>query len=93
MTQLTKVGRVATTVANDGKYTIVTYHQTQVVKWNWNKIILDSGGWETQTTKNRMNQASNQYGLGYQVFQHDFTWYVDYKGQTLEFHDGMVLER
>jgi hypothetical protein len=40
-----------------------------------------------------MNQASNQFGLGYQVYQKDWQWYVDFDGQTIDFHDGMELTR
>ena len=93
MAQLDRVGSVHTSVYTEDGYTRVVYHFTCVVKFNQNKIILNSGGWHTQTTKNRMNQASNQYNLGYRVYQKDFTWYVDYKGQTIEFYDHMELER
>jgi len=68
-------------------------HSPEVVKFNSREIILDSGGGHTQTTKARMNQASEQYDLGYQVYQRDYDWFVDYQGQTLEFYDGMVLTR
>ena len=71
----------------------VRYHQTDVVKFNHEKIILNSGGWNTFTTKTRMNQASNQFGLGYYVYQRDFDWYVDYNGRTLEFFRHMELDR
>jgi len=93
MTQLTQVSKYNTVVFNDGQHTIVKYHHTEVVKWNHEHIILNSNGYQTYTTKTRMNQTSNQYGLGFQVYQQDFVWYVDYNGQTLEFYDGMVLER
>jgi len=93
MTQLNHVTKNNTVVFNDGRYTIVKYHHTDVVKWNHEHIILNSNGHQTYTTKTRMNQASNQYNLGYYVYQRDFDWFVDYRGQTLEFYDGMVLTR
>lgn len=79
MTKLNKVGTVSTTVSNDGVYTIVTYHSTQIVKFNEKEIILNTGGWSTSTTKNRMNQASNQFNLGYQVWQEKGEWFVQWK--------------
>jgi len=88
---VTEVGQVATRVYNEGGDTLVRYHNTVVVKFNDDRVILDSGGWRTQTTKNRMNQASTQYDLGYHVYQRDYTWYVDFKGDTLEFFDGIKL--
>lgn len=93
MTRDDQIGRHATTVAQDGGYTVVTYHSTLVVKFNHNEIVLNSGGWRTSTTKRRMNQTSNQMGLGYRVFQKDWDWYVEYKGETIPFYDGMILIR
>ena len=93
MGQTHTIGQCATTVAGDGNYTIVTYHSTQVVKYNQSEIILNSGGWRTHTTKTRMNQASNQFNLGYTVYQKDFDWFVEYNGLTLDFADNMKLIR
>lgn len=57
-------------------------------------VILNSGGWRTVTTKTRMNQAANQFGLGYGVYQRKGEWFVDTPdGQTLEFKDGMMIDR
>ena len=90
MAQLHTLSKNNTTVyhAEDGMMTVKLYH-TDVVKFNDEKIILNSGGWETHTTKTRMNQASNQFGLGYYVFQRDFKWFVDYNGSTYDFYDGI----
>ena len=93
MTQMNKVGKVATKVINNNFYTRVIYHDTEVIKFNDETIVLDSGGWETFTTKVRMNQASNEYNLGFQVYQRKFQWFVDFKGQTIPFDDGMMLRR
>ena len=93
MTQQNHLGKTATTIANDGQHTIVTYHATQIVKFNNKEIILNSGGWKTQTTKTRMNQASNQFGLGYRVFQENFYWFIQYKNKMIEFQNNMKLKR
>ena len=73
--------------------TAVRYHYTDVVKWDRDVIILDSGGWQTVTTKRRMNQVSDAHNLGFRVYQRDFEWFVDFKEKTLPFYDGMRLER
>lgn len=76
MSQQHKVGTHATTVRmNDGVLSVV-YHQTEVVKATPTQITLNHGGYRTNTTKTRMNQASNQYGLNYRVFQQNYDWYV-----------------
>ena len=85
------VNGVATTVRKtDG--TSVTYHETEVVNFDENKIVLDSGGWKTVTTKRRMNQISSQYNLGYSVVQKKNKWFVNYKGKTIPFKDKMILK-
>lgn len=80
MTQLAKCKGKATTVAHNprDKTTTVTYHNTAVVVVDWEKrrVILNSGGWRTPTTKLRMNQAANEFGLPYHVFQKDHNWFV-----------------
>ena len=71
----------------------VKYHNTDVVKFNKDRIILNSGNWHTATTKARMNQTSNQFDLKYQVYQENFAWFVDFNGETLEFNDRIILKR
>ena len=71
----------------------VTYHYTDVVCWNNKKIVLNSNGYRTATTKRRMNQASEQFGLGYRVFQKDYEWYVEHRGKVYDFYDGITLRR
>lgn len=95
MAQNQKVGkhRTTTSTGQDGK-TRVTYHQTDVVTFDDDTIELDSGGYKTLTTKTRMNQASNEYDLGYVVYQQKGKWYVDYDGETIPFEgDSVTLER
>lgn len=80
MTRQDRVGTVATSVFHADGYQWCVYHSTPVVKWNDKEIILDTGGWRTATTKNRMNQVSQQFGLDYRVYQKDFCWFVSYEG-------------
>ena len=91
MSQTQTIGSHKTTVYTKDGMTCVKYHATDVVKFNHEKVILNSNGWGTVTTKVRMNQTSNQFGLGYYVFQEDFTWYVDFKGKTIDYYDHMEL--
>ena len=95
MSRSNQIGSHKTTISSDAdNRLIVTYHSTQVVKRaNNGAITLNSGGDRSNTTKNRMNQAANQYSLGYQVFQRKFEWFVKYLSQDniIPFTDGMVL--
>lgn len=58
--------------------TRVTYHGTDVVIFDDEKIILNTGGWKTVTTKARMNLASQEFVLGYWVYRSKGLWYVVY---------------
>ena len=93
MPQLSKISKNNTTIRNEGSETVVTLHWTDIVRVGPKKITLNSGGWQTATTKNRMNQVSNEWGLGYWVSQLDYTWYVTYNEKTEEFYDGITINR
>ena len=72
----------------------VTYQHTEIVRKDHDTITLRSGGWETVTTKRKMNQASHQFALGYSVYQRDYKWFVDLpNGETVPFEDGMTFKR
>jgi hypothetical protein len=92
MSQQSKIGKHATKVTKDGTTSTVRYWSTDVVTVNWDTgiITLNTGGWWTTTTKLRMNQASREWGLGYQVYQANFDWFVSIDGEdynyTLESH-------
>ena len=93
MAQTEKIGTHATAIYENNGYIVVRYHATQVVKFNDHEIVLNSDGWQTHTTKNRMNQASNQFNLGFIVRQKDYNWHVYWDGQWRPFFDGIVLKR
>jgi hypothetical protein len=94
MARLNKIGKTHTSTFEDkdegGCYKAVRYHHTMVVKVYNTRIILDTGGWKTITTKARMNQASCEWRLGYQVFQKDFSWFVKWRGNILSFETDIV---
>ena len=91
MPQQYKVGKHATKIYVEGYYTVVKYHDTEVVKFNEEEIILDNGGYKTPTTKTRMNQASSEFNLDYHVWQSKGEWFVlDCEGKKIPF-DGTKL--
>lgn len=98
MAQSQIVRGVKTSIRAEDGTTYINYRGTDVVAFDADTITLNSGGWHTATTKLRMNQASNQFGLGYQVYQKDFDWYVKLPGQTWDdkhedFADGWIITR
>lgn len=64
------------------------YHGTAVVTYypRNRAVILNTGGYFTNTTKHRMNQFSIEQNLDYSVYQKNKKWFVDVAGgKTLEF--------
>ena len=59
-------------------------HETRAIK-------LNSCGYETVTTKSRLNALLEEVKYGCRVFQKNFNWVVRYNGQTKDFFDGMIL--
>jgi len=98
MAQQYKIGHWNTTITKGNEKTKVTLYETDVISWDAKNIKLNSGGWRTQTTKNRINQASNEYGLGIKVYQFQGIWYVKNNNsigcnnRILPFKDGMIIE-
>lgn len=93
MAQQTRITGRATNIQTTNGNTVIRYHATDVVSFNAKEIVLNSGRWRTATTKTRMNQASNQFDLGYTVTQKDFSWFVYYQDKVMDFQDGMVITR
>lgn len=87
------IGTHRTTISQDNGSTVVTYHRTQVVSFGDKLINLSSGGYQTVTTKRRMNEASKTFGLGFQVYQRNYDWFVLYGGKVYPFYGRMTLDR
>tara|TARA_B100001250_G_scaffold268546_1_gene231698 strand:- start:4505 stop:4828 length:324 start_codon:yes stop_codon:yes gene_type:complete len=66
-------------------------HQIASYDHNTNAIKLDSCGYETVTTKSRLNALLDEVMYGAKVFQRNWTWFVSYNNQTESFVDGMIL--
>jgi hypothetical protein len=86
-----KLSNYRTAWTEDDEGGVVIYAQTKIVEWKKDgKIKLNSDGWQTVTTKRKMNQTSQMFNLGFGVYQRDFEWFVDTPdGRTLEYYDGM----
>ena len=66
-------------------------HLIATVDHNLRAVKLDSCGYETVTTKSRLNAILEEVKYGCRVFQKNFNWFVSYNGETASFWDGMIL--
>ena len=90
MAQTRKVGKTATVIGHDGDMRYTQYHATRVVEWTPSEINLNTGGWFTQTTRNRMNQTANEFSLGFYVYQKAGEWFAVYNDQTIAFNGNTL---
>ena len=66
-------------------------HQIATLDHSTNALKLSSCGYETVTTKSRLNAILDEVKYGCKVFQKNFNWFVRYNNQTQSFFDGMIL--
>ena len=72
----------------------IRLHRTDIVIWTtissglFSRVILNTNGWETVTTKARMNQ----YMPNGHVYQHKYKWYVSTPDGDVPYYDGMQLD-
>lgn len=94
MPSMHKLSRNNTTLTTVNGIHVLTLHSTQIVKHNpaTGEVTLNSGGFRTSTTKNRMSQYFNTRNLPICVFQEKREWFVRANGQTLPFCDGMTVK-
>lgn len=96
MARTDKLSTYQTQVACADGHIIVIYRGTKIAERLPNgEITLNTGGWKSVTTKRKMNQASRQFGLDYQVFQVKGVWYVGHgeAGNLREFVGDVIVLR
>jgi hypothetical protein len=94
MARMDKLSTYCTTVAQAGDLIAITYHKTQIVAFDSRNIVLRTGGWDSVTTRRKMNQAANQFGLGFSVYRDKGESYVRTPaGAILPLTDNMTIAR
>ena len=66
-------------------------HNICTLDHNTNALKLSSCGYETVTTKSRLNAILEEVKYGCRVFQKQFEWFISYNGQTQSFWDGVII--
>ena len=66
-------------------------HQIATFDHNLKAVKLSSCGYQTNTTKSRLNAILDEVKYGCKVFQKNWNWFVSYNDQTQDFMDGMIL--
>lgn len=67
---------------------VIRLHQTDIITFHKNHIILNSGGWKTITTKDRLNRFQSLCN----IYQGKGIWYAKTKtGMESVFYDGIKI--
>ena len=80
-----------TTVQHDGDETFVFLHGNHIATVRHHSILLFDGGWQSNTTKSRLNALLDEFSNGMRVFQKNWEWFVGYKNVKEDFVNGMEL--
>lgn len=68
----------------------VRYHSTDILKVDPTNIVkVNHGGFDTPTTKDRLNQFLNC--LNVRIYQKNYTWYIVGDNDTFEFVNGIEI--
>jgi len=89
-----------------GSNTSVTYYKSEnlsevrlhgnLIAWydhSDQRLALSSAGWQTNTTKSRLNALLHQFHYGYTVFQKAYVWYISKPlgKKVYDFFDGIIV--
>lgn len=81
-----------TQVINEGDVTNVFLHGNLIARIGETWLELFDGGWQSNTTKSRLNAILAEHGCGDErVFQKNFQWFLNMKGGPVPFFSGMRL--
>ena len=81
-----------TEVANIDGVSFVYLHGNKIAEVGDRFIRLFDGGYQTKTTKSRLNAILSAFGMdGEKVFAKNFQWFVNYNGSPIPFFSGMRL--
>ena len=66
-------------------------HGNEIGRLSNNVLTIDSCGWETNTTKERLNGLLSQYGLG-NIYSENKEWFYQNGAYIVAFEDGMTIK-
>ena len=73
------------TIMLHGNHIATYYHDTK-------ELTLFDGGWQSNTTKSRLNALCAEFATGFGVFQKNWEWFVsDFSNDKKDFADGITV--
>ena len=88
-------GNSCTTFDNTIENCFVYLHGNHIATYNYadKELTLFDGGWQSNTTKSRLNALCNEFATGFGVFQKNWEWFVSDFNQknVIDFFDGVTV--
>ena len=80
---------------NDNNASLVYLHGSHIATVTYNKVGVFDGGWQTNTTKSRLNAIINSLCDGYAcgVYQFAFEWFITDDKLVHQFENGYTFAR
>ena len=83
-----------TTFDNTIENCFVYLHGSHIATYNYanKELSLFDGGWQSNTTKSRLNALCDELATGFSVFQKNWEWFVsDFQNTVVDFTDGITV--
>ena len=83
-----------TTFDNTIENCFVYLHGNHLATYNHvdKELALFDGGWQSVTTKSRLNALCYEFATGFSVFQKNWDWFVsDFQNTVVDFTDGITV--
>ena len=84
-----------TTVITEDNESKVMLHGNHIATYNHTlkELELFDGGWQSNTTKSRLNALCFELATGFGVFQKNWEWFVNDRitNTVKDFEDGMLI--
>ena len=87
-------GNTVTTFDNTIENCFVYLHGNHIATYNYadKELSLFDGGWQSNTTKSRLNALCNEFATGFGIFQKNWEWFVsDFQNTVVDFTDGITV--
>ena len=87
-------GNSCTTFSSDLKECFIYLHGNHIATYNYTlkELELYDGGWQSVTTKSRLNALCYEFATGFSVFQKNLNWFIsDFKNVKKEFVDNTIV--
>ena len=70
---------------------VIKLHNNKICEIGSGWIKLYDGGWRTATTKSRLSALLSEFGKGSYVYQKNYQWYIETKGEEHLFTNGFRI--